>query len=97
MHTGPGEFWATGFTLDLFAKNLRYHAGLDRPVVDMTGLTGVYTFDLHWMPPEPPSNSFEDPAILSVVESKLGLRLEKRTLPYNVLVVDHVKEAPSPN
>jgi uncharacterized protein (TIGR03435 family) len=97
MRAGPGEFWATGFTLDLFAKNLRYRAGLDRPVVDMTGLTGVYTIDLHWMPPEPPSYGSVDPAILSVVESKLGLRLEKRTLPFNVLVVDHVEEHPSAN
>jgi len=97
MYSGPGEFWATGSTLDLFAKNLRYRAGLDRPVVDMTGLTGVYTIDLHWTPPEPPSNGSVDPAILSIVESKLGLRLEKRTLPYNVLVVDHVEEHPTAN
>ena len=34
-----------------------------------------------------------DPAILTVVETKLGLRLEKRTLPFNVLVVDHVEKA----
>ncbi len=97
MHSGPGEFWATGFTLELFAKNLRYRAGLDRPVVDMTGLTGKYTIDMHWTPPEPPSNGSVDPAILSVMESKLGLRLEKRKLPCNVLVVDHVEKAPSAN
>jgi uncharacterized protein (TIGR03435 family) len=97
LHSGPGEFWAAATSMDLFAKNLRYRAGLDRPVVDMTGLTGVYTIDLHWTPPEPPSRGNVAPAILSVVEAELGLRLEKRTLPYNVLVVDHVEKAPTSN
>jgi uncharacterized protein (TIGR03435 family) len=90
-----GEFFAAAITMDLFAKNLRVRAGLDRPVVDMTGLTGVYTFDLKWLPAEPPS--YVDPAILSVMETKLGLRLEKRVLPLNVLVVDHVEEMPTGN
>jgi uncharacterized protein (TIGR03435 family) len=91
----PGEFYATGFSMDLFAKNLRGRAGLDRPVVDMTGLKGVYTFDLKWLPAEPPN--IVDPAILSVMETKLGLRLEKRVLPFTVLVVDHVEEMPTGN
>jgi uncharacterized protein (TIGR03435 family) len=38
-----------------------------------------------------------DPAILMVVEKELGLRLEKRVLPFNVLVVDHVEEMPTGN
>ncbi len=61
----------------------------------MTGLTGSYTIDLHWTPPDPPT--FVDPAIISVVETKLGLRLEKRVMPFNVLVVDHVEEMPTGN
>jgi uncharacterized protein (TIGR03435 family) len=97
LHMGPGEFWDAATSMDRFAKNLWGLAGLDRPVVDMTGLTGVYTIDLHWTPPQPPGSGQGDPAILSVVEAKLGLRLEKRTLPYKVLVVDHVEKAPSAN
>jgi uncharacterized protein (TIGR03435 family) len=61
----------------------------------MTGLTGVYTFDLKWLPADPPN--YVDPAILTVMETKLGLRLEKRVLPFNVLVVDHVEEMPTGN
>jgi len=95
MIGGPGEYFAAGTTWDLFAKNLRYRAGLDRPVVDMTGLKGVYTFDLKWLPADPPN--YVDPAILTVMETKLGLRLEKRVLPFNVLVVDHVEAMPSAN
>jgi uncharacterized protein (TIGR03435 family) len=95
MAGGPGEYFAAGTTWDLFAKNLRYRAGLDRPVVDMTGLKGVYSFDLKWLPSDPPN--YVDPAILSVMETKLGLRLEKRVMPFNVLVVDHVEEMPTGN
>ncbi len=95
MQGGPGEYFAAGTTLDLFGKNLRYRAGLDRPVVDMTGLTGKYSFDLKWLPSDPPN--YVDPAIIMAVETKLGLRLEKRVLPFNVLVVDHVEEMPTAN
>lgn len=95
MVGGAGEYFAAGTTWDLFAKNLRYRAGLDRPVVDMTGLPGKYSFDLKWLPTDPPN--YVDPAIIMVVEKELGLRLEKRVLPFNVLVVDHVEEMPSAN
>jgi uncharacterized protein (TIGR03435 family) len=91
----PGEFFAAAITMDGLAEQIWSRAGLERPVVNMTGLTGVYDIDLHWTPPESPS--IVDPAILSVVEKKLGLRLEKRTLPFNVLVVDHVEKAPTAN
>jgi uncharacterized protein (TIGR03435 family) len=92
---GPGEFYAAAITMDGLAEQLWSVAGLERPVVDMTGLTGVYTIDLHWTPLDPPT--YPDPAIISVVEKKLGLRLEKRTLPYNVLVVDRVEKTPTSN
>jgi uncharacterized protein (TIGR03435 family) len=95
VYSGEGVFFAAAITMDGLAENLQARAGLDRPVVNMTGLTGVYTIDLHWTPPESPI--YEDPAILTVVEAKLGLRLEKRTLPFNVLVVDHVEKAPLAN
>lgn len=101
VFSGEGVFFAAAITMDGLAENLQARAGLDRPIVNMTGLTGVYAVDLHWTPPEPdPSGGpipYEDPAILMVVQSKLGLRLEKRTLPFNVLVVDHVEPAPSAN
>jgi uncharacterized protein (TIGR03435 family) len=91
----PGEYFASAITMDDLAEQLWGLAGLERPVVNMTGLTGRYDIDLHWMPPEPPA--YPDPAVLTVVETKLGLRLEKRTLPFKVLVVDHVEKAPSAN
>lgn len=91
----PGRYYAAITDLDSFAGNLQVRADLDRPVVNMTGLTGMYAFDLRWTPSDPPS--YVDPAILPAMEKQLGLRLEKRTLPINVLVIDHVEAAPSAN
>jgi uncharacterized protein (TIGR03435 family) len=97
MFSEAGRYYAALTTLDLFAANLRYRAGLDRPVVNMTGLTGKYAFDLHWPPSETETMDYVDPAILPAMEKQLGLRLEKRTLPINVLVVDHAEGIPSAN
>jgi bla regulator protein blaR1 len=76
---------------------------LKRTVIDETGLSGKYDFTLQNPPgttlgidntPAPPE-SYEL-ALSANLESQLGLRLEPRTLPLEVLVIDHV-ERPSPN
>ena len=70
------------------------------PVVDQTGLTGVYDFKLEWMPRARPSAadgaapdpSVEaGPSIFDAVEVQLGLKLESRKLPLPVIVVDHIE------
>ncbi len=40
--------WATKFDMDLFAKYLVGEMGF--PVIDQTGLSGVYDFQLSWNP-----------------------------------------------
>jgi uncharacterized protein (TIGR03435 family) len=100
MFMAPGEFFCAATSLDMMADNLRSLTGLDRPVVNMTGLTGEYAFDVHWTPPDKPEAGapYGDAAtILSAIEKQLGLRLEKRTLSLKVLVVDHADAAPTPN
>lgn len=70
------------------------------PVVDETGLKGEYDFVLHWSPEsitlspsEEPSNY---PSIFAAVREQLGLRLIKRNVPSDMLVIDSVQR-PSPN
>jgi uncharacterized protein (TIGR03435 family) len=89
----------------------------DRPVVDMTGLTGSYDFDLEFtqedymamlirsaiaagvvLPPEALralSGSSGD-SLLNALE-KLGLKLETRKAPLEVLVIDHIEKTPTEN
>jgi uncharacterized protein (TIGR03435 family) len=77
-------------------------AVLDRPVVDQTGLTGIYDFDLKWLPDEFQFDGQggkgmwrgdpNDPDIFSAIEQQLGLRLESRKIAMEVLVIDHAEK-----
>jgi uncharacterized protein (TIGR03435 family) len=77
---------------------------LDRPVVDKTGLSGRYDFDLEWAPDEtqfggevPPAAAEAQAApLFSAIQQQLGLRLEATRGPVQALVVDKA-ERPSAN
>jgi uncharacterized protein (TIGR03435 family) len=81
---------------------------LDRPVVDQTGMTERYDFDLIFTPDEslfkghPPSISepAEDvepaPGFFEAIQQQLGLKLTAGRTQVDVLAIDHV-EKPSAN
>jgi uncharacterized protein (TIGR03435 family) len=68
---------------------------LNAPVEDMTGLTGLYDFTLRVGDSVAPSVSDPREILPSAVEN-LGLKLESRKQPVEVIVIDHA-ERPSPN
>jgi uncharacterized protein (TIGR03435 family) len=77
---------------------------LDRPVVDHTGLTGRYDFELRFMPNEtmfhghPPvtaQSGATEPNLYEAM-SQLGLKLSVEKTALDVIVVDHVQH-PSEN
>jgi len=87
-----------GGTIAQLAGILRGEMG--GPVMDDTGLTGQYDFQLVYERPNAPPGNLPDgmvpaPPIAEAIQS-LGLRLEKGKAPVEVLVVDHV-EKPSEN
>jgi uncharacterized protein (TIGR03435 family) len=74
-------------------------SSLGKPVIDNTGLTGLYQFQI-----ELPLNSAftskgADPVAASPHKSveTLGLKLRDRRLPIDVLVIDKLAKAPTPN
>jgi uncharacterized protein (TIGR03435 family) len=77
--------------------------GIDRPVLDQTGLEGTFDFILEFTPdlgPLPPGETFvpdpSGPTFQQALKEQLGLRLESQTGPTEVFVVDHI-EQPSEN
>jgi uncharacterized protein (TIGR03435 family) len=78
------------------ADSLRSPSG--RTVIDKTGLTGRYDFELHWTPDNAPADSplAGGPSIFTAVEEQLGLKLEPSTAPLDVLVIDSAQK-PTPN
>ena len=76
--------------------------GLDRPVLDRTGLTGTFDFSLEWSlptdPAQPPESLPADtgPTFLEALQEQLGLKLKSAKGPVDVLVIDHI-EHPTEN
>jgi uncharacterized protein (TIGR03435 family) len=69
-----------------------------RYLIDKTGLTGRYDFELHWTPDDTPADSpfSGGPSIFTAIQEQLGLKLESASAPVDVLVIDSAKY-PSPN
>jgi uncharacterized protein (TIGR03435 family) len=71
--------------------------GVDRPVLDRTGLTGTFDFSLEWsLAPdsaEPLGSQPEDlgPTFLVALKEQLGLKLKSARGPVDVVVIDHVE------
>ena len=80
---------------------------MDRPVVDQTGLTDRYDFQLKWTPDDsqftqfrtanvvvPPTNDNPNapPNLYTAIQQQLGLKIEPAKAPDAVLVIDHVEK-----
>ena len=69
----------------------------DRPVVDKTAVVGSYEFTLDWTPDDLQSDGQAGPSLFTAIEAQLGLKLEARKEPMEVVVVDYVEKIPSAN
>ena len=70
-------------------------------VMDMTGLKGFYEVKLEWTPDDTRGREAADspigPSIYTAVQEQLGLKLEARRGPLEVLVVDSAEKIPADN
>lgn len=78
-----------------------YFAGLlsntvDQPVVDETGLKGVYDIDIEWASDET-AGMDGTPSLPAVLADKLGLQIESRKTPVDIYVIDGVDRTPTAN
>jgi uncharacterized protein (TIGR03435 family) len=65
------------------------------PVVDQTGVSGSFDFTLRWIP-DGAADPTAGPSLFTAIQEQLGLRLEARKVPTDMLVVDRA-EPPSAN
>lgn len=82
--------------MDQLATQLSSSPGVDRPVIDKTGLTGSYDYKLRWTFEVGTTTSDSDSVSIFTALQQLGLKLETQKAPFEVLVVDHA-EKPSAN
>lgn len=73
-----------------------FHADLDRPVIDQTGLIGMFDIHLEFARDGAPAGDLSAPSLFTAVQEQLGLKLTPDKGPVEVLVIDHL-ERPSEN
>jgi uncharacterized protein (TIGR03435 family) len=89
-----------GVTMAAFADILPRAAGayITSPVVDETGLTGTWDFEIRFHGRAQLAQAgTEGISIFDALEKQLGLKLELKQRPTSALVVDSVNQTPTPN
>jgi uncharacterized protein (TIGR03435 family) len=98
--SGRGRLVGTEVNAEMLAKVLCDAAG--RSVQDQTGLKGVFDFKLDWEPDELSAGpegvaGRTGASLFTAIQEQLGLKLEARRGPVEVLVIDHIDRAPKEN
>lgn len=72
---------------------------LKQPVVDRTGLTGKYDFDLIFTREDSPGDTphTDYGSIFVAIEKQLGLKLIPQKIPVDYLIIDQVEKVPTAN
>jgi uncharacterized protein (TIGR03435 family) len=96
---GLGRISSNGLTMPVLATVLSRF--MRQPVLDMTGLDGSYDVNLEWTP-EAVAVGGDTPeatgaTIFTALQEQLGLKLEARKGPLEVIVVDHAEKVPTKN
>jgi uncharacterized protein (TIGR03435 family) len=97
MSGGRGLMTGTGMPIKIVIESLS--SILARPVNDGTGLTGYYDFRLEWNPDDLDVSVTPDhtgPSLFTAIQDQLGLKLESRRGPVEVLSIDTASQ-PSEN
>ena len=94
----PGRMQRLRTTIADFASAVSFI--LRQPVVDETHMEGRYNVVLTYAPdrgPDVPPAADDGPSIFTAITEQLGLKLEPRKVPVDVLVVDRCRKMPTEN
>lgn len=96
MRDRPGHLVATAQMIDRLPRFIEDELG--RPVIDRTGLKGLFDFTLEWDPNLSSSDGGPStrPSLVTALQEQIGLRLESEKGPVQVYVVEKI-ERPTEN
>jgi uncharacterized protein (TIGR03435 family) len=107
---GAGRGMARGHMVSsaVFASALSLY--LERPVLDQTGIDGLFNFELRWTPDETeaqpggapfparvPSPDPAGPSLFVAIQEQLGLKLVTQRSQIDMFVIDHLQQIPTEN
>jgi uncharacterized protein (TIGR03435 family) len=99
-----GKMALTGQSATLDQLTMFLAGPLRAPVIDQTGLKGRYDFEFDLTSfglqgPPPAGEAPPDPVsvLQAALPKQLGLKLEARKMPIEMLVIDHIEKAPTEN
>lgn len=110
MMNGKARWRAKKYTTEQLANMLGIQLG--QPVANATGLEGKYDFELYWATggprraaiagqsdggAVPEATDSEGPTLIEAVQKQLGLKLQPKKSPVEVVIVDHVERVPTEN
>jgi uncharacterized protein (TIGR03435 family) len=100
--TVPGGISFHNYPMAALAEQLSGRIfGLEYPVIDQTGLDGVYNLTLKLADSmadlKRSAEKGENPPVFSVLQEQAGLRLAGQKMPIDILVVDHAEKVPVEN
>jgi len=100
MRAGPGA--VIGSSVPMIQIVTVLSRLMDRPLIDKTGLTGFYSFNLRFAAESAPralsgasatsTPPTDDPSLFTALQDQLGLKLESAQEPVEVLVIDSARK-----
>ncbi|HKO20191.1 MAG TPA: TIGR03435 family protein, partial [Acidobacteriaceae bacterium] len=101
LYSAPGRLHVTNNTMKEFCKGMQESA-MDKPVVDQTGLTDRYDFQLNWTPdqsqfggrakPPSPDDPNAPPSLYTALQEQLGLKLETTKAMVDAFAIDRMEK-----
>lgn len=102
--SGGARIHSEHLTMPQFAEILSRRLGY--PVLDMTGLAGAYRVTLEWAAENKATKpgktgkvepATDRPSIFTALHDQMGLRLQARKAPVEILAIDHIEKIPTEN
>lgn len=97
----PGGYWLDAARVRIYDLLPLLQSEAGRHIEDETGLKGIYDFALHYAHNETAEDATATPdlapSIFTAVQDQMGLKLEPKKVPTEMLVVDHAEKVPNAN